>query len=430
MTARILWITNLPIGEGPGLMGLPASVFGGWLQGLFEQVASSGMVDISVAFPVIGNAAKTSIDGEHARYYGFPSGPSGRQPSPRTSERLREILDTAQPDLVHVFGTEFQHSATIMRLCYERNVPTLVQMQGLMGSIVQHYFGWLPERVTRRVTLIERLRGQTLQHQRSTFQAAGEMERQALELADHVLGRTTYDRAWVSQINPNAQYHHVEENLRNAFYEGEWCVRDCDRYSLMISQGTTPYKGVHIAIAAMPEILKSFPDATLSITGPDPIGGSSPRDLAKRTTYGWYLSRLLSDLGIRDRVHFTGSLQEEAMRTRYLASHAFLSCSSIENSSNALSEAQILGLPVVASYVGGTPDLIKHGRTGFLYQGDAPYMLAHLVKSIFSDDGLATQLGGAAREDALERHDRSNNANKVLSIYRAILDEEGMVWDW
>ena len=92
------------------------------------------------------------------------------------------------------------------------------------------------------------------------------------------------------------------------------------------------------------------------------------------------------------KVFFTGPLDEEKICQRYLRSHVFVCPSSIENSPNSLGEAMILGVPCIASYVGGIPDMLKDREEGLLYQHNAPYMLAHHICEIFEDKMLACRL--------------------------------------
>ncbi|WP_407644343.1 glycosyltransferase family 4 protein [Flaviflexus ciconiae] len=405
-------------------MGSTRNIFGGWLDGMFGQFSDTDGVEVSVAFPL--KDPVPAITGDSATYYSFRSGPLGQEPVSGIVDSIRDILSDAQPDIVHVFGTESQHVVTVLRLCQELRIPALLQMQGLMGSITKHFTGWLPDKVTRRATLPERVLKRSTQHHLDNFRAAGELESEALGLAKHVLGHTTYDRAWASQVTPSATYHHAEETLRQVFYGNDrWSPNLCDRYSLLVSQASVPYKGAHIAISAMPIILRSFPDAVLYIAGPNPVGSGSLMQRIRRSGYGWYLSRLIKRCALSDKVKFVGALDQSAMRDRYLQSHVFLSCSSIENESNSVSEAKILGVPVVASYVGGVTDRIRHGVTGFHYQGDAPYMLAHFAMEIFSNDKLALNLGSEARADAVLRHDRQRNLNRILEIYRTVLLSPG-----
>jgi len=123
---------------------------------------------------------------------------------------------------------------------------------------------------------------------------------------------------------------------------------------------------------------------------------------------------------LKQCIIFTGILNEKQMCERYLKSHIFVCPSSIENSPNSLGEAMILGVPCVASDVGGVTDLLKHREEGFVYQADAPYMLAHYVCEIFSNDELALQFSKKSREHAKITHNVQTNLNNLINIYRQI----------
>ena len=92
------------------------------------------------------------------------------------------------------------------------------------------------------------------------------------------------------------------------------------------------------------------------------------------------------EYGLEQHIRYLGTLNEQDMCRQYLKANVFVSASSIENSSNSLSEAMILGVPCIASDAGGTISLFQHEHDGFLYQADAPYLLAYYIDRIFSDD--------------------------------------------
>ena len=110
------------------------------------------------------------------------------------------------------------------------------------------------------------------------------------------------------------------------------------------------------------------------------------------------------------------------MIDQYLKSHIFLCPSSIENSSNSIGEAQLLGVPCVASYVGGTPDMITDGRTGLLYRFEEYEMLAYNICQIFKNDRIAQELSLAEIAVATQRHDRRNNAIRMMEIYKNVIE--------
>jgi glycosyltransferase involved in cell wall biosynthesis len=173
----------------------------------------------------------------------------------------------------------------------------------------------------------------------------------------------------------------------------------------------------------MPIVLKRFPRARLFVAGQDVTGGRSLASRLKVTSYGKYIRELIRKNGLDDRVTFTGLLDEPAMRSRYLQSHVFALTSTIENSPNSLGEAMLLGVPCVAAAVGGVTDMARPDVDALTYQADAPYMLAHQICRVFSDDDLAERLSRNARSRAQMTHDIERNTATQLAIYHSILKE-------
>ena len=81
----------------------------------------------------------------------------------------------------------------------------------------------------------------------------------------------------------------------------------------------------------------------------------------------------------------------------------------------------MIGTPVVASYVGGTPDMVSHGEDGFLYQCDAPYMAAYYISQLFDDQGLCERISAAAVKRAGSRQDKEKTAGKLPEIYDKVV---------
>ncbi|KPJ97214.1 MAG: hypothetical protein AMJ60_12295, partial [Desulfobacterales bacterium SG8_35] len=97
------------------------------------------------------------------------------------------------------------------------------------------------------------------------------------------------------------------------------------------------------------------------------------------------------------------------------------SASYIDNSPNSVAEAQIVGMPVIASYTGGVPSMVKDGETGLLFPtGDVPLLVSR-IKSIFKDDALANKLGENALQTARKRHDPDRIVRDQLAAYKNII---------
>jgi glycosyltransferase involved in cell wall biosynthesis len=110
------------------------------------------------------------------------------------------------------------------------------------------------------------------------------------------------------------------------------------------------------------------------------------------------------------------------MVEQYLRARIFVSPSIIENSSNSVCEAQLLGTPVIASNVGGMMNLIEHRRTGLLYRFEETDLLADYICELLGDDDLCRRLSQAERETAQARHDRTAIARCLTHIYEEIAE--------
>lgn len=418
---NILWLTNIPLPEASQLMNETQNPFGGWLVQSSKLLAMEQSVQLSIAFPKPGTVDVWHTKGELIDYFAFPPISMNHLKEFANDTSLKHIIEFTKPDCVHIFGTEYTHSPAMVNICLQLKLQFVVSIQGLVSVYAHHYMAHLPSAIQNKPTLRDLIKQQNLQQQQQIFVKSGQLEVLALKKARHVIGRTTWDRACIQQINPNAKYHSCNEILREEFYKKQWDINNCEKYSIFISQGSYPIKGLHLILKAMPLILKRFPKAKLYVGGYNLV--NTYVDRIKQSSYAKYINQLIKKLNLASCVVSTGILNENKICERYIKSHVFVCPSSIENSPNSLGEAMILGVPCVASYVGGIPDLITHQQEGFLYQSDAPYMLAHYVCEIFSNNDLAISFSQKARERAMKTHDQKVNTNALMNIYKTIIDQ-------
>ena len=106
-----------------------------------------------------------------------------------------------------------------------------------------------------------------------------------------------------------------------------------------------------------------------------------------------------------------------------MSSRAFYQYSIIENSPNSLAEAQVMGVPTVASNVGGTASYTEDGVSGLLFEVDNIEECAGKISRIFEEEELCLTLSANGKKLAEERHDVKINTEKLVSIYREITSE-------
>ena len=111
-----------------------------------------------------------------------------------------------------------------------------------------------------------------------------------------------------------------------------------------------------------------------------------------------------------------------ALARFYQASDVYIHAARADTFPNAVIEAMACGTPVVATSVGGIPEQIDDGRTGFLTPpGDADVMADRIV-ALLSDSSLLTEISANASKLAREKFDLARQVNDYLSWYRAILE--------
>lgn len=424
---KVLWICNgLHFPDICHELGLQEPVTGGWMKSLMEVLISE-YPDLELGIAALYGNTNHLIEKKinKVTYYCLPFKNLQYSYGPALGKCWKNINMSFKPDIVHIHGTEFPFGLEYIKACGTKNV--VVSIQGLISIIARYSLGNIHMQEFKKYqTLFDILQKHLPNAPQNVFKHGIEIETEYMKLVKHVIGRTSWDKAHVWALNPKIQYHFGNECLRSAFYEckNKWNLKDCEKHSIFLSQASNPIKGLHKMIEAMPYILRSYPDTKVYIAGYNFIRAKTFKEKLKFSTYAKYICHLLNQFKIKDHFIFTGPLDEKQMIQRYQKAHVFISPSSIENSPNSLGEAQILGVPCVASYVGGVPDMITDGVSGLIYRFNEHEMLAKCICTIFSDAQIAQKLSENARQVASARHNRILNAQSTYRTYLQIIKNE------
>jgi glycosyltransferase involved in cell wall biosynthesis len=133
------------------------------------------------------------------------------------------------------------------------------------------------------------------------------------------------------------------------------------------------------------------------------------------------LDTLKLDLGLRQVVHFVG-LQED-VRSFLTAMDVYLMSSQYEGLPIALLEAMAMELPVVATAVGGVPEVVKEGKTGFLVPAGRPGELAAAAKKLLEDPDMGQAMGRAGRTMVKEKFSMERMVRQTEEVYLEVLEK-------
>jgi glycosyltransferase involved in cell wall biosynthesis len=416
---KVLWISNVIFPDACKELNITSPVVGGWMHsGASSLIDVNPFIKLAVACLYKGDKLIT-IENYNIIYYLIPGEALKQKYNSKLERYFKEIGLKFNPDIIHIHGTEYPHSLACLKTFGSSKV--VVSIQGLVNNYSKFYLGGIPKNEIRKnISFRDLLRNDSLLKQQKRMEKRGTFEIELLKNVKHIIGRTTWDSANIWAINPKASYHFCNETLRAEFYKKKWDIRKCKRHSIFLSQGHYPIKGLQQIIEALPIILKHFPESKIYVAGYDFLN----KPWYIKNGFANYIKMLLSKNNIsKDKLSFLGTLNENQMVEHYASFHVFLCPSIIENSPNSIGEAQLVGTPCIASYVGGTMDMIKDGETGLLYRYEEIVQLANHICSIFKDDSLAEYISDNAHCEALKRHDRINNAFILNSIYCEIIDE-------
>lgn len=166
-------------------------------------------------------------------------------------------------------------------------------------------------------------------------------------------------------------------------------------------------KGVEVLLRALAAVRPERPQVSLVIAGDGP----------ERTKLGDLVRRL----GLSGSVTFTGALDPGSLSARYReAAVCILPTLWMENCPVAVLEAMAHGRPVIATRIGGIPELVEDGVTGLLVPRAEVGPLAEAILSLVDDPGRAAAMGAAARATHRRRFSAERHASRLARIYREV----------
>jgi len=174
-------------------------------------------------------------------------------------------------------------------------------------------------------------------------------------------------------------------------------------------------KGVEVTLRAYAKFLKKWPHSHLVIAGDGPLRNR--------------LEQLALELGVQNRVEFTGFLGKEELLERYYESHLFIHPSEKtpsgdnEGVPNSLLEAMATGLCSITTRHGGIPEAIEHLQNGILVDEGDVEGVHHWMKQLAERWPLAVELGQRASETISREFDWEKQIQKLEAIYLELIGD-------
>jgi glycosyltransferase involved in cell wall biosynthesis len=284
---------------------------------------------------------------------------------------MRREIGSYQPDVIHAHGTEGWCGISAV----EQPVPSIISIQGIMAALSEH----VRDAALRRWAWLS-------------------LEKKAIRRARALIAKTMFAETWARSLNSACLIRRIPNALNRAFLD----VHPNYQQSLVLCIGSlTHLKGVDIVLRAFARL--TIPQARLAIIGDGPLHAS--------------LEKLAADLGVRSRVEFTGRLDHAAIVEKMAAAQLLMLGSRMDTSPNVVLEAHTAGLPVVVTRAGGTPELVEHGRDGYVVPKDDPVAMAEATEQLLGCPEQCRVFGQAGREKVVRLHNPQRIADLHVEYY-------------
>jgi glycosyltransferase involved in cell wall biosynthesis len=296
---------------------------------------------------------------------------------------IKRKVEEIDPDVVHAIGTSFLYStvAAFVRKRY----PTLLRPLGMAKKEII-YRKDIPL-IMRIINLIN--------------------ERYVISVIPNILVETISIKRMISGWT-RSKIHVVPNGIEFKNIIDKCQIDTSSRSDILLISNLERHKGIDLLVKSIPIVLRSVSDLKVFIAGVGPEEDE--------------LKRLAKELGLNRYIEFLGYISERD-KYRYLKiTKIFVIPSRWENSPITLFEAMAAGIPVIGSNVGGIPDVLEDGKTGFIFESEDIPELAYKIVKLLKNEELRKKMGQAAQEKAKE-YEWKGIVKRIFDIYEESIKE-------
>ena len=391
-------------------------VTAGWQDALENIVSQCKEIQLYVAFESSQYKEVKVIDGityiPMFTHYSFWEKKKGQLTwkvnEHKVIELGRKVIEEYSPDLIHVFGNEWPYGL----LAQYTNIPLVIHIQ---GSIIPYNNALYPPRYNGYTMLrAARLNLRKNWHRLNDYcrdKSRLEMERRIWNVVHHYMGRTSWDKALVNTLTKNATYHHVDEALRPEFLNSEkhWTLPSSKKIKLLSVGCSSFWKGIDVMLKTAHVLKEAGVDFEWNVAGGM---NEELKQIVENKEKLIFSENNIQILGFRSP---TQLIDEMCNSTIYVHT------AYIENSPNSICEAQMIGMPIISTMVGGISTLVRNGVDGELLPANDPWQMANSIMELAKDKKRMLEYTKKSLKHAKERQTPEHILQQLLACYNDLI---------
>ncbi|MFV5685830.1 glycosyltransferase [Flavobacterium sp. GB2R13] len=415
---KVLWYSHVSM--KPVVNGKSFYPGGNWISSLKELFVNDKDIELAIVYWGDSNLVFKDDDGikyyqlneKRAKLVNVYNGWMHKIGSKKQVQKLISPIKDFAPDVIHIFGTE----TMLGEITKHTHVPVVIHLQGIINPYLNAWFfpGFKKTSLLKSLNLSLLAKGRGLFHKYCCFKKMAQRELDIFKNCSNFIGRTNWDKSITKLYAPHANYYHCDEMIRNVFYKAKWEMPQNDKLVIATTINADIYKGLDLILKTA-VLLKQNANFDFEWN----IYGITPN-----SEYAKLIKNLVGINFYDNNVILKGVTLGEELMQGLLRSNFFVHASYIDNSPNSICEAQLIGLPVISTNVGGISSLIQDGIDGFLVPSNEPHMLAYKIIELTIAPTNLMRISSNAISTAHKRHDKSIIKNSLLSIYKEVSSKE------
>jgi glycosyltransferase involved in cell wall biosynthesis len=285
---------------------------------------------------------------------------------------LCKVARQVNPDVIHAFGTELAYAVAAK----DSGKPYIIYIQGIIQELTKVF------------------------PQDRKFAIRVPLEKEAFEDCRYYIAETEFAASYVQKTVQDPIIWRVGNSVTELFFRVR---KKLKVYNRLLFIGTViPTKGIEEMLAAADE--NGWP---VTIVGPH-----------------WnkkYLQMLMEKYQHNSDIRWRGTIPTEEIARLMRVHDALVLPSYMDTSPYVVAEAMAAGLPVVATRVGGIPDMVLDGVTGILVEPKSVASLSNGIGKLYTDSEKLFAMGSAARQVAIKQYSPKRNADIIVGAYKKII---------
>lgn len=399
--------------------------FGGWVESLQNLVESNEDIELAICYLSEKSSKREIYNKSH--YYSIKQKNTSNWSKIRTYyggyknidefkyvEDILKVIKDFKPDLIHLFGIEIP-LATIIN---NTKIPIVTHIQGLLVPSNNAFYpsGFNKFSFLFPFSIREWILRNGYIYAKKSIEVRAEFEKKLLINCKYFMGRTHWDFILSNIFSSKSEYFLVNEVLRESFYhnKGKWNKEYnniSEPFEIISTISDTIYKGLDVILKTA-KLLKEIGIQNFKWKV---VGINSNSNIVL------FFEKKLKIKSEEVNIEYVGYKNEQELCAIELSSNAFVHPSYIDNSPNSVCEAQLLGLPVISTNVGGISSLIEHEKSGILVPSNAPYEIAFEIKKLMNYE-YAKKISDNGIQISSKRHDKKEIYNSLISTYKKIIN--------